>query len=912
VALGTRSIVDVVLKADARQLSEVVVTGYTTQNKREVAGSVATIKSQEVANVPLASFDQALQGKAPGILVQANSGQPGAAATVLIRGKGSVLGGSTPLYVLDGVEITAADFSTLNPADFESFSVLKDASSTSLYGSRGANGVIVITSKKGIAGKTRLNYDFQYGLSNAPENKLDLMNSSQKLDYEVFRGNPYKWTADDLARLKQIDTDWGDVFFKTGKTMIHTLNASGGTDKTTYFLSGSVFDQTGTVPTTGLKRYTGRANVQSSAGDFNFGLNSTFGYSEFTNTSEDNTGINTPLNAIRWTNPYETPYDADGNYTEMVSGQPNALQSLLENNNLRQQYKGVGNVFVAYSVPFLKGLTLKTNWGADFTANEGSAYVDPSTPAGASSTGGSGSYSRGYGKRFRYTGTNAATYTTQFNTQDHNLTLGLFNEVVKSNSNSFFFTGYGLGGPFENEAGITPGNASNGYIPAVGGNATDGSNAEGVNFRGGENSLLSYFSTLNYGFKERYFLSLSGRRDGSSRFGVNRRYANFGSAGVSWIVTEENFMAGLKDRVFNELKLKVSYGSAGNQAGIGSFQSRELYSRAVYNGVSGLVQSQLANPELQWERKTTFNAGLEFATLDGRVRSTIEYYNSLTTDLFLGRQLSRTSGYTALTSNIGELQNRGVEFSLEGDLIKTTSGFTWTANVSLTRNQNEIKKLVGDQQEIISGTYINRVGESMNSLYLVRYAGVNPANGNAQFINKEGAVTEVYSPSDRVIVGTTEAPFFGGFGSTLNFKGFEASAFFSFVKDNKIFNNDRTNVENPAYYWDNVSLDLLNTWKEAGQITDIPRPGNTFRSGTTHFVENGDFLRLRNVNLSYTLPQTLVQAIKLRNLRVFVQGQNLVTWTDFKGWDPEMSFGILQGAQYPAMRTMTFGVSVGL
>ncbi|WP_162055183.1 SusC/RagA family TonB-linked outer membrane protein [Pontibacter pamirensis] len=890
-----RATINASMSPDTRQLSEVVVTGYTTQTNREVAGSISTIKAEEIRQVPLASFDQALQGRAPGILVQANSGQPGAAANVVIRGRGSIVGNNEPLYIMDGVQITANDFATLNPADFESLTVLKDASATSIYGSRGANGVVVITTRSGIAGRTRINYDVQYGFSRAPENRLELMNTEEKLQYELQRGNPYGWDDDDLARLRQVDTNWEDVFFQKGTTQNHTLSASGGSEKTTYYLSGSVFDQTGTVQNTGLERYTGRANVESNAGNFNFGLNSTFGYSEFTNTSEANSSIASPLNAIRWTNPYETPYDEEGNYTQMVSGQPNALQELLENNNLRQQLKAVGNVFVGYKAPFLEGLSFRTTWGGDFTSNEESRYVDPSTVSGQFSTGGSGSFGRGYNRRFLYTGTTSASYSTQFG-GEHTLTVALYNEIVKRIGRGFNFTGYGLGGAFSNEAGITPGNASNGFIPAVGGGGT-------------ENALLSYFTNINYGFRDRYFITLGARRDGSSRFGADRRFANFGSVGLSWIVSDEPFMQGITD-VFNDIKFKASYGSAGNQALDEDFAPRELFGRQVYAGVSGLGQIQLANPLLQWERKTTFNTGLEFSTLNGRLGTTVEFYNSVTSDLFLDRQLSRTTGYEELTSNVGELRNRGVELALNGDIVATPD-FTWSANVSLTYNKNEVTQLVGDQEEIVNGIFINRVGEPINSLYVVRYAGVNPDNGNPQYYTADGTITETYDPSDRVLVGTTEAPFFGGFGTALNFKGFEVSSFFSFVRGNQIFNNDRANVENPQYLWDNLALSMLDEWQEPGDITNIPRPGAPFRSGTTRFVEEGDFLRLRNINVSYSLPSSVVNSIGLNSIRVFAQGQNLVTWTDFQGFDPEVTGGSLTGAQYPALRTVTFGLNVG-
>jgi TonB-linked SusC/RagA family outer membrane protein len=909
IEIGDRTVVDIQLESDVTQLSEVVVTGYGTQNKREIAGSVASVKSENIGRIPLASFDQALQGQVPGLLIQSQSGQPGAAASVLIRGKGSILGTNQPLFILDGVEITGSDFSTLNQNDFENISVLKDASSTSIYGSRGANGVIVITSKQGKKG-VKIEYDGQYGESNAPENKLQLMNTKEKLDYELANGNPMGWTTADIDRLSKINTDWSKILFKTGKTQSHTLNVSGANDRTKYFVSASVFDQSGIVPNTFLKRYTGRINVETGLQNITFGINSTFGYSDFTNTTENNTGIATPLNAIRWSNPYETVYDANGKYTQLASGQPNPVQELFENSFLRQQVKAVGNIYVDYKVPFVKGLSLRTSWGGDFTANETSQFTDGTTATGGGTPSRKGSFTRFYGKRFRYTGTTSLTYTKEFNDQ-HTLTVALSNEIVSANSNSFGFTGFGLGGPFENEAGITPGNATNGFIPQVFGSQNDGFNGDGINFRGGPSALLSYFTNINYGFRNRYFLTIGARRDGSSRFGANNRYANFGSVGASWIVTEESFLSGLKGKILDELKLKASYGTAGNQAGIGTFQARELYGRGVYNGVSGLLQNQLANPDLRWEKKTTFNGGIEFTSLKGRLTGTVEYYSAVTSDLFLGRPLSLTTGFNTITSNIGEMQNQGVEISLSGDVIKKGS-LKWSLNANFTYNKNRINKILEGQNEIIGGLLITKPGESLNSLFLVRYAGVNPANGAAQYLTKEGAITETYDPNDRVIVGTFEAPYFGGFGTSVSFKGLEFSALFSYVMGNQIYNNDRNNVENPDYLTDNMSRVLLKEWRNPGDITNIPSPSNTYIAQTTRFVENGDFLRLRNVILSYSLPRNIISKAKLSSVRFYVQGQNLLTFTNFLGFDPEISTGNLGGAQYPALRTVTFGINIGL
>ena len=884
------------LKTDSKLLGEVIVTGYKTQNSREVAGSINTVSAEEIREVPIASFDQALQGRAPGVLIQANSGQPGAAASVTIRGKGSINGSNEPLYILDGIQISAADFSTLNPNDFASFTILKDAASTSIYGSRGANGVIVITSKRGKSGVTRVNYDFQYGGSQAPTHPQLVMNGNQKLDYELANGNLYGWTDAELDGLRQINTNWEDVLFRTGNTQSHQLSASGGSDKTTFFLSGSVFDQSGTVPNTDLRRYTGRANVETQAGNFRFGLNTSIGFSKFNNTLEGDSFIGSPLNAVRWLNPYERPYDENGDYTQIVSGQPNALQELLENQTSRDQIKGVGIVFVEYKAPFLEGLTMRTNWGIDYTQDEFQTYLDRTTYRGSIAQGGNGSLRRELERNFRYTGTTSISYTKRFNV-DNELTVSVFNEVVKNDERAFGFTGFGLVGPFQNEAGITPGTPLNGYIP-------------GVRGFGGQNSLISYFIDATYGFKDRYFINAGLRRDGSSRFGEDNRYANFGSIGLSWIVSDEAFMQNLKGNFFNELKFKGSYGAVGNQEGIGNFDSRELFGRSIYNGIGGIALTNLPNPFLRWERKEMLNAGVEFVLLQGRLNGIFEYYNNVTDDLFLNRQLTRTSGFTSQNTNIGSLRNRGYEISFIGKVIDSPN-FKWDLNANFTYNKNEVTSLVGDQTEIIEGDYITKIGEPINSLYLVRYAGVNPENGNAQYLTRDNELTENYDPNDRAVLGTSDAPYFGGFGTSFSYKNLSMNVLFTYVFGNNLYNNDRNNIENPGYLFDNLSVELLNEWRTPGQITNIPRADNAFFSGTSRFVESGDYLRLRNINLSYNLPAKTIANLKIASARVFVQGQNLLTFTQFRGFDPELSDRLLIGSQYPALRTVTMGVSVG-
>ena len=893
--------INISLEFAQRNLQEVVITGYGTRSRRQVAGSISKINGEEIKLQPVGSFDKLLQGKVPGLLSQSQSGQPGTAADVTIRGKGSINGSNTPLYVIDGVQVSSADFSTLNPADIESYNVLKDASSTSIYGSRGANGVIVITTKRGSAGKTNVNYDFQYGFSALPHNKLRLMNSPEKLDYEVNYDrpdgmNPFGWTQAEIDSLSKIDNKLDEILFKKGKTQQHQLSVSGGNEKTRFYLSGSIFDQEGIVISTGLKRYTGRINLENSFSDFKVGLNATYGYSKFIGTRENDQYIGSPLNAINWFNPYVTLYDQDGNYQDdFLQGQPNPLRELLENFSNADQLKGVGSVYLEWKIPWVKGLRARTLWGGDVTEDEGIGYLDRTTNAGGQSTGARGQLSRAYARTFRYTGTTSITYQTMFG--DHDINVSAFNEIIQSKSENFGFTGFGLVGPFKNEAGITPGTSTNGFIPTVNGGAT-------------RNGLLSWFVDGSYGYRKKYYLSAGFRRDGSSRFGADNKYANFYNVGASWIVSEEKLFKE-ETKWLNEFKLRASYGAVGNQLGIGNFASRELLNATVYNGVGGLLLVQLPYPQLKWETKKMFNAGFDFSVLANRLRGTVEYYNNKTVDLFLDRQLSRTSGFASITANLGRLQNQGIEVALDAEIIRGRN-LKWSVNANYTYNKNKILDQAG-QDENINGLFINKVGERANSLYVVRYAGVDPANGDALYYKKDGITTSnIYDPSDAVIVGTVDPPHFGGFGTDISWKGIELNALFTYTIGAVVYNNDRFNVEFPGYWFSRVATSLLREWQKAGDVTDIPSPFNDFHGETTRFVEKADHLRLRNVTLSYSLPKSVLQRMKISSLRIFAQGQNLKVWHNFQGWDPEITTGILAGAQYPQLRTITFGLSLGL
>ncbi|MEO6489900.1 MAG: SusC/RagA family TonB-linked outer membrane protein, partial [Ferruginibacter sp.] len=576
----TAALLDVTMQVLQKNLQEVVVTGYNTQTRRQSTSSISRISGEDVKSQPLGSFEQLLQGKSPGILIQSQSGQPGSAATVTIRGKGSVLGTTEPLYILDGVQISGSDFQSINPSDIETYNILKDAMGTAQYGSRGANGVIVITTKRGANQKTRVNYDVQYGKAELPNNRLQLFSSAEKIDYELNYDrpdgmNPFGWTPEEADSLSKVNGKLEDALFRKSSTIQHQLSISGGNDKTKFFASGSVFNQEGLVITTGLRRITGRINIDHTIGNFKIGVTTYAGSSTFKNTNENDQFIGSPLNALRWANPYVTPYLPDGSYNELdllLQGQPNAVKELVENPVRNKQLKLVGALSIEYKAPFLKGLSAKTNVGIDYSDNENQQYFDRTTYQGSQQTGGNGSFGQSNTKNERQTITTSIAYTKQI--KDSRINLAIFNEIVKRQFNGFGYTGFGLVGPFKNGAGITPGTSSNGYIPVVTSVAT-------------ENAILSYFAIGDYSYKNKYYLSGTVRRDGSSRLAEDNKWTTFGAVGASWIVSSENFLQG--SRIVSDLKLKASYGSSANQGVGDDYEAKEQFGSAFYNGVGGLI-----------------------------------------------------------------------------------------------------------------------------------------------------------------------------------------------------------------------------------------------------------------------------------------------------------------------------------
>lgn len=898
---------------EAAALSEVVVTGYRQRSKREFAGSAGTVKGETIRSVPIASFDQALQGQTPGLILRASSGQPGNSGSAIIRGRGSIQGSTEPIYVVDGIQIAASDFALLNPADIDNVSVLKDAVGASLYGSRGGNGVIVITTKKGRSGKPNLDVEAFTGWSSFPKFRdFRLMNTNEKIDYELRRGGTSLsgYSNAEIDSLRKINTNWENLLTRTGRTYNVTGSAAGGSEKTKYYASANYFKQEGTLRNTGFDRITGRFNLNQEAGNFLFGLNTSGTYSNYNNTAELNASIASPLNGLQWANPYEQEFvpgrfTAAGGFvgggTALVrpriteTGQPIPTTELFSNWNTTKQIRVIASGNAEYKIPFVQGLSVRTVLGIDYNQDEFQAFVDrlsysagsnPRPTTGSSANFRTSSFRRDYIRTQRLTNTNSINYIRNFG--QHSLDVGVYYEYIKQKNANFGSTVFLLASPFQNEAGAT---VNGELLPVIRGG-------------GGEGRLESYFGLMTYGFKNRYFINANIRRDASSRFGRDKRFATFSGVGVSWIVSDEGFFSGLRS-VFSELKFKASYGTVGNQEGITFYEPQGLIQGRLYNAAAGTFQSTLENPDLQWEGRRKFNTGIDYSLFNNRVSGSLEYYNEVTGDLFLPQPLSNSTGFISYTVNIGAVKNSGVEFSANTEIIRNKN-FRLSFNGNITYNKNQVTALSG-RDSVVSGLVVRAIGQPINSLFLVEYAGVNPQNGEAQYRKLDGTITENFSPNDKRIVGNADPNVFGGFGLNIDFKGITLTTQFTYMLGSKVYNNERVNLENPDYYYDNVNVDLLREWQRPGDVTDIPKPTSIFEAETTRFLESNSFVRLRNVAIGYTLPKRITDKLKMRGISVYASGTNLWVATKYRGRDPEFSGISVTGAQYPALKTVQVG-----
>lgn len=883
-------VLNVAMEDDSHLMDDVVVVAYGVRKKGTIAGSVSTVKNDKLENVPAPSFDQALQGQTTGLSVISNSGEPSKAATFQIRGTNSINSGTAPLFILDGVPISSSDFNTISPSDIESISVLKDASSTSIYGARAANGVVVITTKRGLSmDKAKVTFRAQYGFSQLAQNNWNMMNTAERIQYEKEIGID---TGKDYDVLSRTDINWLDMVFNDRAPLQnYEVSVNRATDRLNYFVSGGFYDQDGIAQSSTFRRYNMRANAEVKASDWlKVGTNSMVAYEEVEQADDGSYALYTPISACRFMLPYWNPYNEDGSLASENDGTwtgtgSNPIEWMANNPVTNKKYKVLSTVFA--EITPIKNLTIRAQFGADYSHSTAFMQSFPSYIINNEM----GTAGRNSSDMLNLTETTTVNYRWELNS-DHSFNFLLGQEGVDYRSEGFQV--------------ITSGQ-SNDFLT----NISSGTRASSWADSTTSYSYLSFFGRGEYNYKDLYYADFSVRADASSRFGTGNRWAGFWSLGFMWNLKSEPFLKDIE--WLSSAQIALSTGTSGNSS-IPDYDHLALVSgKANYEDQAGIYPSQSGNEDLSWEKLWSSNVALRLGFID-RINLDIEFYNKKTTNmLMLVPDSYALTGEGEHWDNIGAMLNRGVEFNVSADVIRTKD-FVWSVNANASYNKNKLLELYNGVQEYEVSTTATKlvVGHSVSEFYINRYAGVNPANGDALWYTKDGQITNEYNEGDKVMTGKTfDAPWQGGFGTSLAWKGFSLAAQFSWVADRWMFNNDRYFEEsNGLYAAYNQSKRLLyDRWKQPGDITDIPRHGVTPQFDD-RFLENASFLRLKNVTLAYAFPQRLLSKSNFfSSARIYLQGQNLLTFTGFTGLDPESSSNVYK-AQYPMSRQFTLGVEV--
>ena len=914
VNIGSKSEINVILVNTVSDLQQVIVTGYGTTKKATNTGSIATVKASEIENLPFSSVDRALQGKVAGLQSVASSGQPGASQAILIRGASSISASNAPLWVVDGVPINAGDasrlqttgnlLSTLNPNDIESISVLKDAASQSIYGSRAANGVIVVTTKKGKSGKTKFRFDTELGNSDVAyvNEKYKPLDANEFINLTreglVNAGASAAQTTSILNSLGQgngINFNWFDNIMRVGQQKQYNLSAEGGNDKTTFFLSGGHFAQDGTSINSQLKRNNVNFRITNKATDkLTIGLNLNAG-----NVSQRaplaGGAFGNPLLSTYFLLPTYSAYKPDGTYNYILNGGLHNTVALSEmDKRFLRQSSIRGSVNGEYKI--LDNLKFRSVYGIDYNALEEDQYNNPLHGDGLASNGRAFSY---YTRYFNYVWTN---------------TLDLQQNITRngdlSSSTQIGYEAQKSAGYFSSlQAQQFPPSLSLTY-PASGASPTTASATIS------DYTFESQFASTNLNYKNRFVLSGSFRRDGSSRFSAKNRYGNFWALGATWNIDREDFMA--NNRIFDQLKLRGSYGVNGN-AGIGNYDAPALYGFGFnYNQLPGSAPTNVGDENLTWELNKPMNIGLDFSVLKNRVNVTVDYYIRKSENLLLSVPLSNTSGFGSATRNIGSMENKGLELSLNIVPIQTKD-LRWDLDFNFSNNKNKITSLP-NKADILSGNFIIRQGQSLNTFFLREWAGVDRSTGDPQwYINdkRQGSSNVYPGASARILAGQALPKFFGSLTNALTYKGFNLSAQLYYNFGNQVFDTWR------GYYLGsgfgasfNKVKRQLDAWTKPGDITDVPKyvyNGNkNFNAGSTYNLNDGSFVRVRDIQFGYTLPKAYAERLKIGNANIYVRGTNLFTWVKDKNlpFDPEQGTSSATNLNVFIPKTVTVGLSL--
>lgn len=883
---------DVAMQVESTRLDDVVVIAYGVRKKGTITGSVATVKSETIESTPTPAFDQAMQGQVPGLMVLSNTGEPSASATMTIRGTNSINSGTAPLYILDGAAISASDFNTINPSDIESLTVLRDASSTSIYGARAANGVIVITTKRGRnTDRPQINYRMQLGFSDIANGNWDLMNTAERIQYEKEVGLT---AGKDYDVLSRTDVNWLDAVYNDAAFLqSYELSVSGATDKTNYYISGGYYDQDGIAPGSYFKRWSMRFNVeQQMASWLKMGTNTMLGYQNIEQADEGTYNTLAPISAARFMLPYWNPFKEDGSLTSLSDGSwkwqgQNPLEWLENNPRTYKKYKAISTLFA--EVTPIKGLNIRSQFTADYSHNTGFSKSNPTYAPNM----GEGRASRSSSDGLTLSISNTIGY--QFDIED----IHSFNFMLGQEGVSYRYESFGVSTAGQNNDLLTD--------ISTGTRATSWSSTPTSDY-----SFVSFFARGEYNYLSKYYLELSARTDGSSRFGTNGRFAGFWSVGFMWNMRNEDFMKHTASWLTNA-QVSFSTGTSGNSS-IPNYEHLALVGGGLdYVGNAGVVPIQLGNEDLEWEKTWTTNLGFHFGFWN-RLNIDLELYDKETGNMLMEVPLSyaTSNGFGYKWDNVGSMRNLGAELNLAANII-SYKDFNWSVSANVSYNANTIVELYNGVTEYEPANSATKlvVGQQLGQFYMNRFYGVNPANGDALWLTKDGQITTELRDSDKVLMGKSSiAPWLGGFGTILSWRGLSLNAQFSWVAGRYMINNDRYFDESNGRFMSyNQSRRLLDRWKQPGDVTDIPRHG-VYTEFDSRLLEDASFLRLKNLTLSYSLPANILKKTGfIRGLRVYAQGQNLFTATGFSGLDPEGSSNVYAAA-YPMSRQFTFGLDL--
>ena len=917
----------IVLESDSHTLEGVVVTGYGSARKLgTIAGSVSSVSGDALSLRPSASVSDALQGQVAGLQVFTSSGEPSAVSSMTIRGVTSINASTEPLYILDGSEISANTFVSLNPNDIENITVLKDASSTAIYGSRAANGVVIVTSKKGKFGEApTVLVSAQYSVSEVAHDGTEVMDASQWFKFQEMI-NPSNLTNESFQAMKNyyqkynIGTDWVDRFL--GNTSpISQIDASvrGGSLNTAYLVSFSHYNADGLYDDSNMRRETLRANLEYNITPWlKIGTNSNIAYNKTqttlvingeatsiynkpwaahaylpTQTTHEILGLAyNPDGTINYANSSFNGYGEELKWYSLNAGQgtfnPDYLAS--KQPEIQRRVRINENAFV--NINPIKGLNLRSAIGLDWNDLRVSYKAYNLVDDGFGEQMPTGQASEQFSNFYRWTVTNTAEYKFNF-LRDHDVTILLGQESMTSKTTSFGAMRTGL---VDNRLMLL--SSTSNADPLVPSHAIS------------EEVRNSWFGMLNYSYANKYFLDLSLRRDGSSLFAKDNRWGTFGAAALMWSVSNEAFMDVTKDWL-KDLQFRVSYGSTGN-SGIDPYLALGLVgaSSTMYIDASGTVIANASNPDLTWEKVKTFNIGLSGRLFD-RVDFDLQYYDKVTSDMLMSIPYSYTTGFSAGYGNVAEMYNRGFDFTIGVDIIKNTDWY-WNVKVNGNYNKNKVTKLFqGLDQYVLGDFQMLEVGHDMGEYYMVRWSHVDPADGQSVWLDKDGNYTKIYSEANRVQTGKSWiAPWSGGLSTTVAWKGLQLDVQFTGMFDRYMFNNERMWLEDPqANGTYNMAASMLNMWTTPGQKTDIPA-ANAVRQGDTMWLEDASFVRLKYLQLSYTLPKNwLDQTGFIKGAKVFLVGRNLLTFTGYKGYDPEVNNTMTFG-NYPNTRQYSIGAQL--